>query len=144
LKLIVRQQITIQVRGELNESSGQLDANPLFAYDVSIYTLLTSPLMKIPSPNKAREIKNAFEQKKTDLANKQREELRLEKKKKIEVGKICREIIQNAFQASLKGQPYLLVAPTDIGSDHPSHVSFCIHSPRQHSENAVGVTHACV
>lgn len=73
--------------------------------------------MKIPSPNIAREIKNAFEQKKTDLANKQKEELRLEKKKKIEVGKICREIIQNAFQASLKDQPYLLVAPTDISSD---------------------------
>jgi len=85
-------------------------------YDVTIEIAYTQ-LMKIPSPKKAREIKDAFEQKKAELEFQKKEEFRLEKKQKLEIRRICKEIVQNGFQASLKGQTYLLVAQADIGAD---------------------------
>lgn len=65
--------------------------------------------MTLPSPNKAREIKNAFDQKKATLAKEQWDKERLELKRMKAANEKTKELLGRAFEAAAIGKNYLTV-----------------------------------
>ena len=73
--------------------------------------------MTLPSPNKAREIKNAFDQKKAALAKEKKDKDRLELKRIKAANEKVEELLERAFEAAANCKKFFTVYSGYVSDD---------------------------